>query len=293
MSEHIILVDKNDQEIWWWEKLDVHEKWLLHRAFSLFVFNSKGELMLQQRDKWKYHSWWLWTNTCCSHPRIWEEIDEAIHRRLQEEMWFDCELVQKHTLIYKVKLDKWLTEHEYLHIFVWKYDDNPKLNSEEASDWKWIKMPDLMKDINDYPEKYTEWFKIIFNKWLFWENNSWLFTELLKAIDNTTSYDPWVKQSNLEWYVDELIDESREVKEAILNKDDINLAEELWDVLWDLLVLTKIAEKENKFSLQTVIDWIVSKMKGRKPHVFSWKIVSLEDAKKVWRSAKEREKGWQ
>ena len=159
--EKIILVDKNDIQIWEWEKLDIHKKALLHRAFSILVFNSKWELMLQKRDLWKYHSWWKWTNTCCSHPRVWEKLENAIHRRLKEEMWFDTELIKKTEFIYNVKLDKWLTEHEYLHVYTWLYNDDPYLNINEAMDWKWISIDDLKKDMKNNPNNYTKWFYII------------------------------------------------------------------------------------------------------------------------------------
>ncbi len=161
MSENIILVDELDNQIWEWEKMDVHRKALLHRAFSILVFNDKWELMLQQRDLWKYHSWWKWTNTCCSHPRVGESLDEAIHRRLVEEMWFDTELTQKTEFIYNVKLDNELTEHEYLHVYIWKYNDNPNINKDEAMNWKWISINNLRKDLRENKGNYTKWFYII------------------------------------------------------------------------------------------------------------------------------------
>lgn len=161
MSENIIVVDEFDNQIWEWEKMDVHKKALLHRAFSILIFNSKWELMLQQRDLWKYHSWWKWTNTCCSHPRVWESINNAIHRRLVEEMWFDTDLSKKTEFVYNVKLDNELTEHEYLHVFTWLYNDEPSLNREEAMDWKWISISDLKSDIQKNPDNYTKWFYII------------------------------------------------------------------------------------------------------------------------------------
>ena len=172
MQENIIIVDEFDNQIWVWEKMEVHEKALLHRAFSILVFNSKWELMLQQRDIWKYHSGWLWTNTCCSHPRENETLEHAIHRRLKEEMWFDTELIKKTQLIYKAELDKGLTEHEYLHVYKWFYEDVPNLNSEEAMDWKWILPNDLKLDIQKNKQNYTAWFIKIVNEHfdeLFWE----------------------------------------------------------------------------------------------------------------------------
>jgi len=161
MQENIIIVDEFDNQIWEWEKMDVHRKALLHRAFSLLIFNEKWELMLQQRALSKYHSWWKWTNTCCSHPRSWETVDMAIHRRLIEEMWFDTVLEKKTEFIYKVKLDNELTEHEYLHVFIWKYNDWPKLNKEEVMDWKWVSLKDLKIDMEKNPQNYAKRFNII------------------------------------------------------------------------------------------------------------------------------------
>lgn len=164
MQENIIIVDEFDNQIWVWEKMEVHKKALLHRAFSILVFNSKWELMLQQRDLSKYHSGWLWTNTCCSHPRENETLENAIHRRLQEEMWFDTDLTKKTEFIYKAVLDKWLTEHEYLHVYKWFYDDEPKLNREEAMDYRWISTNDLKLDIQKNKQNYTAWFYKIVNE---------------------------------------------------------------------------------------------------------------------------------
>ncbi|MDP2091029.1 MAG: isopentenyl-diphosphate Delta-isomerase [Candidatus Gracilibacteria bacterium] len=161
MQENIIVVDQFDNQISEGEKMDVHRKALLHRAFSILVFNSKGELMLQQRDLGKYHSGGKWTNTCCSHPRVGETLENAIHRRLVEEMGFDTNLTKKTEFIYKVELDNELTEHEYLHIYTGIYNEVPNLNSEEAMDWKWISIDDLKSDIQKNPDNYTKWFYII------------------------------------------------------------------------------------------------------------------------------------
>ncbi len=166
MAEMLILVDENDRQIGTEEKIKAHEEGKLHRAFSIFIFNSKGEMLLQKRAKTKYHSGGLWTNTCCSHPRDGERIEEAVHRRLKEEMGFDCELEEKFHFIYKVKLDHGLTEHEFDHVFVGKYDGEVKPNPEEADDFKWINMETLKKDLEEHPENYTEWFKIAIQKFL-------------------------------------------------------------------------------------------------------------------------------
>jgi len=165
MSEHVILVDEKDNQIGTAEKLDAHKKGVLHRAFSIIVFNSNGEMMLQQRAKTKYHSGGLWTNTCCGHPRPNEDLLTAAHRRLKEENGFDCELAKLFEYTYQVKLDKRLTENEFLHVFKGVFDGVPKLNPEEAADWKWISMEDLRKDIELHPENYTQWFKLTLDKW--------------------------------------------------------------------------------------------------------------------------------
>ena len=164
-EEKVILVNENDEQIGTMPKLEAHEKAVLHRAFSVFVFNDKNELMLQQRAAHKYHSPNLWTNTCCSHQRVGETNIEAGKRRLQEEMGFVTELHDTISFIYKAPFDNGLTEHEYDHILVGNYNDNPKINSEEVSDWKWMSLENVKKDIAEQPEIYTEWFKIIFDKY--------------------------------------------------------------------------------------------------------------------------------
>lgn len=164
MEEKIILVDENDKEIGSGEKLKVHREGKIHRAFSVFIFNSRRELMLQERARSKYHSGGLWTNTCCSHPRVGEKIENAIHRRLRDEMGFDCEVKEIFSFIYKVKLDHGLWEHEFDHVFVGRFDGEPKINPEEADSWKWIDLNKIEKDISENPKKYTEWFKIAVNK---------------------------------------------------------------------------------------------------------------------------------
>jgi len=160
MEEKIILVDKNDQETGTMEKMRAHLEGKLHRAFSIFVFDSQGRLLLQKRAKKKYHSGGLWTNTCCSHPRAGEFLEEAAHRRLKEEMGFDCQLEKAFGFAYKVKFDNGLFENEYDHVFVGKFDGAPIPNPEEADDWKWIDITELKKDIKQNPDDYAYWFKI-------------------------------------------------------------------------------------------------------------------------------------
>jgi isopentenyl-diphosphate delta-isomerase len=163
-EEKVILVDKNDNQIGLIEKMEAHEKGLLHRAFSVFVFNSNNELMLQQRADSKYHSGGLWTNTCCSHPREGELLKAAAHRRIIEEMGFNCELNYKFSFIYKAHLDNNLIEHEYDHVFFGFYDGIPLINENEVKSWKYASIDFIKNDLSENPNQYTEWFKIIFNK---------------------------------------------------------------------------------------------------------------------------------
>lgn len=164
IEEQVILVDENDNQIGLMPKMEAHEKALLHRAFSVFVFNDNNELMLQQRALHKYHSPGLWTNTCCSHQRDGETNLEAGKRRLQEEMGFVTELEETTSFIYKAPFDNGLTEHEYDHIMIGYYNDEPNINEAEVADWKWMNLEDVKVDIVLHPEKYTAWFKIIFDK---------------------------------------------------------------------------------------------------------------------------------
>lgn len=163
-EEKVILVDEQNNPIGLMPKLEAHEKALLHRAFSVFIMNRKGEVMLQQRALHKYHSPGLWTNTCCSHQRENETNVEAGKRRLQEEMGFITELIDVISFIYKAPFDNGLTEHEYDHVLLGYYEDNPNINPEEVADWKWELPENIKKDIEQNPQKYTEWFKIIFEK---------------------------------------------------------------------------------------------------------------------------------
>jgi isopentenyl-diphosphate delta-isomerase len=154
--------------------MEAHEKAVLHRAFSVFVMNNKGETMLQQRAVHKYHSPLLWTNTCCSHQRVGETNIQAGKRRLQEEMGFVTELNELFSFIYKAPFDNGLTEHELDHVMIGSYYEEPNINVEEVADWKWMKLQDIKNDILEYPNNYTAWFKIIFDKFYSYliENNS-------------------------------------------------------------------------------------------------------------------------
>jgi len=162
--EKVVLVNEKDEVVGAMEKIEAHEKALLHRAFSVFVINKNNELMLQRRALGKYHSPGLWTNTCCSHPRVGESYEDGAHRRLIEEMGFDCELKDVFSFIYKAPFDNGLTEHELDHVFVGYCETEPKINPEEVDSWKWIAIDELKKDIAKNPDNYTVWFKIIFEK---------------------------------------------------------------------------------------------------------------------------------
>ena len=164
-EEKVILVNENDEQIGLMEKIEAHEKALLHRAFSVFVFNDKNELMIQQRALSKYHSPGLWTNTCCSHQREGESNIDAGKRRLHEEMGFSTDLNDTISFIYKAPFDNGLTEHEFDHILVGNFEGQPDLNPDEVAAWKWVSLEDLEEDMKKNPDIYTEWFKIIFDKY--------------------------------------------------------------------------------------------------------------------------------
>jgi len=164
IEEQVILVNENDEQIGLMPKMEAHEKAVLHRAFSVFVFNEKNQLILQQRAANKYHSPLLWTNTCCSHQRNGETNIEAGKRRLQEEMGFVCELEEKTSFIYKAPFDNGLTEHELDHVMVGYYNENPIINREEVENFKYMTVEAVKQDMLVNPEIYTAWFKIIFEK---------------------------------------------------------------------------------------------------------------------------------
>lgn len=164
LVEEVVLVDQNDEPVGVGEKLSVHLEGKLHRAFSVFIFNSQGQMLLQRRGVRKYHSGGLWTNTCCSHPRPGEAVLDAAQRRLFEEMGIACELEKVFDFIYEAKLDQDLIEHEFDHVFFGHFDGEPKLNLEEASDYKWVDMETLMQEVESHPERFTVWFQKILEK---------------------------------------------------------------------------------------------------------------------------------
>ncbi|MCZ8169867.1 MAG: isopentenyl-diphosphate Delta-isomerase [Flavobacterium sp.] len=163
-EEQVILVNANDEPIGLMNKLEAHEKAVLHRAFSVFVLNDKNEVMLQQRAHHKYHSPLLWTNTCCSHQRAGETNIQAGKRRLEEEMGFVTELKELFHFIYKAPFDNGLTEHELDHVMIGYYNGEPAINPEEVEGWKWMDIEAIREDMKNHPEIYTVWFKIIFDE---------------------------------------------------------------------------------------------------------------------------------
>lgn len=163
-EEKVILVNEKDEPIGLMPKMEAHEKALLHRAFSVFILNSKNEIMLQQRAAQKYHSPLLWTNTTCSHQREGETNIEAGNRRLMEEMGIKTELKELFSFIYKAPFDNGLTEHELDHVMIGYYDDEPNINREEAESWKWMSIDAVKEDMKNHPELYTVWFRIIFDE---------------------------------------------------------------------------------------------------------------------------------
>ena len=163
-EEKVVLVDKEDFQLGLMPKLQAHRKGVLHRAFSVFVFNSSKLLLLQKRSSLKYHSPGLWTNTCCSHQRDGESTVDAAKRRLNEEMGLNVDLKETFSFIYKANLENGLIEHEFDHVLVGFTDFNPKINTNEVEDWKWIDLSFLELDLDKNPNIYTEWFKIIFKR---------------------------------------------------------------------------------------------------------------------------------
>jgi len=163
-EEQVILVNESDEPLGLMPKMEAHEKARLHRAFSVFVFNDKGELLLQQRAADKYHSPELWTNTCCSHQRDGETNIGAGKRRLHEEMGFVCDLNEVFWFVYKAPFDNGLTEHELDHVMVGYYNKNPIINKEEVESYKWMTLDAVKNDMENHPEIYTAWFKIIFKE---------------------------------------------------------------------------------------------------------------------------------
>jgi isopentenyl-diphosphate Delta-isomerase len=164
-EEMVIVVDEHDTETGTMPKMAAHTSGTLHRAFSVFIFNTKGKLLLQKRAEGKYHSAGLWSNTCCSHPRPGEDTRAAAQRRLKEEMGIDCELEEVFSFVYKVQLENDLIEHEFDHVFVGTSDAMPKPDEEEVSGYVYLSLEDVLEGVAAHPDNYTEWFKICVTKW--------------------------------------------------------------------------------------------------------------------------------
>ncbi len=164
MTENVILVDTQDSPVGQMEKMEAHLKGELHRALSVLIFNSRGEILLQQRAFSKYHSPGLWSNTCCSHPRPGEDSLQAASRRLSEEMGFSVPISNSFEFVYKAHFENGLIEHEYDHVFFGTYDGVPLINPEEAHDFKWISPSELMDEMRSKPADFTVWFRIIIGK---------------------------------------------------------------------------------------------------------------------------------
>lgn len=170
MEKNVILVNEKDEITGTAGKMEAHQKGSLHRAFSIFVFNSKGEMLLQQRALNKYHSGGLWTNACCSHPQPGEETEAAAKKRLSEEMGFEIPVSKIFDFIYKSKFDNGLTEYEFDHVFVGEYEGEVNYNREEVMNAEYKSVPEIRDLLKKHPEKYTAWFHIAFPKVENWWN---------------------------------------------------------------------------------------------------------------------------
>lgn len=163
-EEEVILVNTSDEVLGTMPKMEAHRQAVLHRAFSVFILNAQGQLMLQQRAADKYHSPLLWTNTCCSHQRMGETNIEAGRRRLREEMGFETDLRDLFSFIYKAPFDNGLTEHELDHVLLGYYAAEPRVNPQEVASWKWMGLEEVSADLKARPELYTAWFRIVFER---------------------------------------------------------------------------------------------------------------------------------
>jgi isopentenyl-diphosphate delta-isomerase len=171
--EQVIIVDKDDCEIGVMEKMEAHKQAVLHRAFSVFLFNPQGKMLLQQRALTKYHSAGLWTNTCCSHPRPGEILENAVLRRLIEEMGIATKVFKAFDFIYQAELTDNLNEYEFDHVFVGNYDADVRPNHLEVANFVYQSIEEVEANLQSHPEKYTVWFKIAFPKVVAWyQSNS-------------------------------------------------------------------------------------------------------------------------
>ena len=165
VEEQVVLVDAQDNALGLMEKISAHDQGVLHRAFSAFVVRSTAgevQVLLQLRAATKYHFGGLWTNTCCSHPRRGQTTIDAAHQRLKHELGFDTDLTEKLSFVYRAADPaSGLTEHEFDHVFVGRFDGAPTPNPEEVGDWKWVQPNELLADIKSRPASYTPWFKLV------------------------------------------------------------------------------------------------------------------------------------
>lgn len=159
-ADHVILVDAADVPLGTAGKLEAHRAGALHRAFSVLVLNGRDELLLQRRARGKYHSGGLWSNSCCSHPRPGESTLDAAHRRLREEMGFDCPLSTACSFVYRAEVGGGLVEHEYDHIFLGRWDGAPEPDPAEVDGWRWVGLADVRRDVARRPARYTFWFRV-------------------------------------------------------------------------------------------------------------------------------------
>ena len=164
MDDRVVLVDEHDVEIGTAPKLEAHRSGTLHRAFSVFVFDGAGQILLQKRAAHKYHSGGLWTNACCSHPRPGEDLLDAAHRRLREEMGFDCALQPLFSFVYHAPFANGFTEHELDHVFVGRFDGHPRPDPEEADEWRWADPARVLESIAREPESYSVWFRLALHR---------------------------------------------------------------------------------------------------------------------------------
>ena len=171
IEQQVILVTEKDETIGVMPKMEVHEKGLLHRAFSIFIFDTNGRMLLQQRAAGKYHGALLWTNACCSHPHPDEEVQDAATRRLGEELGFSTPLKKIFAFVYKAKVENGLIEHEFDHVFVGEYEGDIKMNEHEVNSFAYLSMQEIKTMLVDHPQKFTTWFKIAFPQVENWWKN--------------------------------------------------------------------------------------------------------------------------
>jgi isopentenyl-diphosphate delta-isomerase len=167
-TQEVILVNETDEVVGSMEKMEAHRKALLHRAFSIFIFNNRGEMLLQQRAKTKYHSAGLWTNACCSHPNPGEETGVAAMRRLNEELGFTTELEKIFDFIYRAEFENGLTEYEFDHVFIGTFNGIIHPDSNEVSDYCFKSIEEISNSLESHPSKYTDWFRLAFPKVIIW-----------------------------------------------------------------------------------------------------------------------------